>query len=183
MATDHARELNTIVKDFKIGTGAQKINIVGHSKGGLDARVFLANNTYTNNKAVANLIMIGTPNAGSPLAYLNELCAPAVYDIGPGAPDTQVWQNTNTHNYTIAGNWNPPLPLLSLPANCPQQFWLPLEEEGYAALYPFPNDGIVSVSSVESQGYFQNLGHTSDCHSNLLSQAEYKLAQTILLGG
>ena len=38
------------------------MNIVGHSKGGLDARVYLSNGTHD----VANLIMIGAPNAGSP---------------------------------------------------------------------------------------------------------------------
>jgi hypothetical protein len=46
--------------------------MVGHSKGGLDARVYLAKSgTYD----VANLIMIGTPNGGNPLA--NELVAAA----------------------------------------------------------------------------------------------------------
>ena len=47
-------------------TGQDKVNIVGHSKGGLDARVYLADNITRND--VANLIMIGTPNAGSPIA-------------------------------------------------------------------------------------------------------------------
>jgi triacylglycerol esterase/lipase EstA (alpha/beta hydrolase family) len=42
--SDHARELNKIIKDFKNETGAQ-INIVAHSKGGLDARVYLADTT------------------------------------------------------------------------------------------------------------------------------------------
>ena len=34
---DHAKELNKIVNDFKLETGSSKINIVAHSKGGLDA--------------------------------------------------------------------------------------------------------------------------------------------------
>jgi triacylglycerol esterase/lipase EstA (alpha/beta hydrolase family) len=42
-AIDHAKELHKIVQDLKKQTGAQQINIVGHSKGGLDARVYLAN--------------------------------------------------------------------------------------------------------------------------------------------
>ena len=37
---------------------------------------------------VANLIMIGTPNAGSPLVQSGNICAPARYDLKPGAPDT-----------------------------------------------------------------------------------------------
>ena len=44
--------------------------MVGHSKGGLDARVYLAN---SGTHDVANLIMIGTPNGGNPLANENEL--------------------------------------------------------------------------------------------------------------
>jgi hypothetical protein len=37
------------------------------------------------------------------------------------------------------------------------------------------------MSSVESQGYFHNLGHTQDCHSNLLGDKEYALAKPILM--
>jgi triacylglycerol esterase/lipase EstA (alpha/beta hydrolase family) len=54
----------------------KKINIVGHSKGGLDARVFL---DMTDTKDVANLIMIGTPNTGSPAAETNNACTPALF--------------------------------------------------------------------------------------------------------
>jgi triacylglycerol esterase/lipase EstA (alpha/beta hydrolase family) len=57
-AEQHAKELEKRVQDIKQQSGAQKINIVGHSKGGLDARVFL---DITDTKDVANLIMIGTP--------------------------------------------------------------------------------------------------------------------------
>jgi triacylglycerol esterase/lipase EstA (alpha/beta hydrolase family) len=53
---------------------------VGHSKGGLDARIFL---DITDTKDVAILIMIGTPNVGSPAAETNDACAPAVFDLRP----------------------------------------------------------------------------------------------------
>jgi len=175
-AADHAKELNTqvqqILKNTTTGSSPRKVNIVGHSKGGLDARVFLANSTFTNNKAVANLIMIGTPNAGSPIAQSSNICEPAVEDLKPGAADTRVGMNSNTKYYTIAGDWSP-----SLIFNCPQL----LGGVGYSLL-PKPNDGLVPVSSVESQGNFHNLGHTSDCHSNLLGDKEYTLAKPILLG-
>ena len=62
---DHAKELAQIVQEVKSMTGENKVNIIGHSKGGLDARVYLAK---TNTNDVANLIMIGTPNAGGQLA-------------------------------------------------------------------------------------------------------------------
>jgi triacylglycerol lipase len=51
-----------------------------------------------------------------------------------------------------------------------------------ASQLPKPNDGLVSVSSIESQGYFQNLGYTSNCYANLLGDKEYELAKRILPG-
>src|SRR5215211_6280494 len=37
-AADHAKELSNIIGQIKKETGQNKVNIVGHSKGGLDAR-------------------------------------------------------------------------------------------------------------------------------------------------
>ena len=67
---DHANELDTIVqtvKDFARENHimSNQVNIVGHSKGGLDARMYLA---QTGTHDVANLVMIGTPNGGDTLA-------------------------------------------------------------------------------------------------------------------
>ncbi len=170
-AADHANELSKKIGEIKSETGQNRVNIVGHSKGGLDARVYLANRTYN----VANLIMIGTPNAGSPLAQSTNICAPAVYDLKPGAADTLVKMNSNTKYYTIAGNWNPSI------GNCPLSLFWPMEQTGYNNL-PKPNDGLVPVSSVESQGYFHSLGHTNNCHNNLLGEYEYGLSRDILFG-
>ena len=74
-SADHAKELAQIVQNIKSKTGQNQVNIVGYSKGGLDARVYLANDL--SNKDVANLIMIGTPNSGSPIAQSSEICTPA----------------------------------------------------------------------------------------------------------
>ncbi|MGE3859586.1 MAG: esterase/lipase family protein [Nitrososphaeraceae archaeon] len=168
-AAQHAKELSKIIGQIKDKTGQNKVNIVGHSKGGLDARVYLANNT----KDVANLIMIGTPNAGSPLAESSEDCKPAVYDLRPGAAATQVNRNPNTKYYTIASDWN------AEEGNCKITSFLPMEEAGFSKL-PKPNDGMVPLSSVESQDYFINLGHSKSCHSNLMSEYEYGLAKEII---
>jgi triacylglycerol esterase/lipase EstA (alpha/beta hydrolase family) len=62
-AVAHARELWQIVQQVKRLTGQNQVNIVAHSKGGLDSRVYLANSGRAD---VANLIMIGTPDAGDP---------------------------------------------------------------------------------------------------------------------
>ena len=169
-AADHAKELSNIIGQIKKETGQNKVNIVGHSKGGLDARVYLANNTQD----VANLIMIGTPNAGSPLAQTSEICTPAVYDLRPGSAATEVKMNPNTKYYTIAGDWNPES------GNCQLTPFLPMEQSGFSNL-PKPNDGIVPLSSVESQDYFISLGHSKSCHSNLMSEYEYGLAKGVIV--
>ena len=138
-AAEHAKELANIIGQIKKETGQIKMNIIGHSKGGLDARVYLANNTHD----VANLIMIGTPNAGSPLAELSNIGAPSVYDLRPGAAAIEVKMNPNTKYYTIAGDWNPES------ENCQLILFLHFEQSGFSSL-PIPNDGIVPLSSVQS---------------------------------
>ena len=60
------------------------------------------------NGDVANLVMIGTPNAGSELADLIDARSPlklAVYDLLTTVPVTQVENNPNTEYHTIASNW------------------------------------------------------------------------------
>jgi len=171
-AAEHAKELSKIIGQIKDETGQNKVNIVGHSKGGLDARVYLANNT----KDVANLIMIGTPNAGSPIAQESEVCTPAVYDLRPGAAATEVKMNPNTKYYTIAGEWDPKS------GNCQPSLFTPMEQSSSSTL-PKPNDGMVPLSSVESQEYFINLGHSKSCHTNLMSDYEYGLAKKVIVEG
>jgi uncharacterized alpha/beta hydrolase family protein len=170
-SAEHAIELAKIIRQTKDKTGQNKMNIVGHSKGGLDARVYMANNT----KDVANLVMIGTPNAGSPIAQSSEVCTPAVYDLRPGAAATEVKMNPNTKYYTIAGEWDPKS------GNCQ----LTLLTNGTIGIFtlPKPNDGMVPLSSVESQDYFINLGHSKSCPTNLMSDYEYGLAKEVIVEG
>jgi hypothetical protein len=136
--------------------------------------MYLGNSTQD----VANLIMIGTPDAGSPLAVNNDVCAPAVYGLKPGAQDTRLKVNPNTKYYTIAGDWNPDT------RNCDLSLSSPIQQVGYDSL-PKPNDGndgMVPLSSVESLEYSDSLGHSKSCHSNLLSEYEYGLAKDVLMG-
>jgi uncharacterized alpha/beta hydrolase family protein len=158
-AKQHAVELEKRVQDVKGQSGSKKINIVGHSKGGLDARVFL---DITDTKDIANLIMIGTPNAGSLVAETNNACSPAIYDLRPGANATQAVINPNTKYYTIAGDW------------------MPLTQGNL--MIPGNDDGLVPVESVESQQYFQSLGRTEHGHAELLSEKEYQMSKDVLIG-
>ena len=157
-ALAHALELGKRIDEISRSNPSGQVNIVGHSKGGIDARVYLANGT----QSVANLIMIGTPNNGTPMAERTSLCAPAVWDVLPEANATKVGSNPNTKYYTIAGDW--------------------AKEVGGNPLIPGPDDGLVPVSSAESGGNFQSLGRTGHAHMELLGEEEYNLARDVLLG-
>lgn len=155
-AVGHAREIGEIVQLVKRETGSDRVNIVGHSKGGIDARVFLANGT----KDVENLVMIGTPNQGTPLAEFTNVCSPAILDVLPGANATKAKMNPNTNYWTIAGDWQH-------------------EIEGNPVLHGI-DDGQVQVNSVESESYFQSLGRTDHHHLQLMGEEEYDLAYIVL---
>jgi pimeloyl-ACP methyl ester carboxylesterase len=199
----HAQQLDTIVQRFKTETRADKINVVAHSKGGLDTRLYLANDL--SNDDIANLIMIGTPNLGSPLAtaslafaagsltispmmypYLRAFyCLPALQDLVRGSSATEAEINENTQYYTIAGDWTPsPYYNFFYPffdSNCPQPSWLPLERWTSGFLIFEDDDGIVPLWSAASQ-QFENIGVTDNCHTNLFEiDEEYEIVKEILL--
>jgi uncharacterized alpha/beta hydrolase family protein len=149
-ANDHAKELSQIVQNIISETGQNQVNIVGYSKGGLDARVYLAKDLA--NDDVANLIMIGTPNAGTQMAFTTNECSPAIEDLKPKAQATKAKENTHTKYYTIAGT-----------------------------CFPGIGDGLVSTFSVNSQHYFNSLGTSNACHLDLLGENEYELAYDVLI--
>lgn len=160
---DHANELGSIVEQVKQDTGSEKVNMVGFSKGGLDARVYLEEGGDN----VQNLIMIGTPNGGAPLSYWDVICLPAANDLEFGSDATLAEYNPNTDYYTIYGNW----------------IWYPLGFAVYGHPYiPGSDDGLVPVWSVNSQDYFLNIGYTFDPHSYLQTENEYEIAYPILNG-
>jgi len=202
-AADHAEQLRSIVEGFKIRAQSDTINIVAHSKGGLDARVYLANNPSTDD--VANLIMVGTPNAGSPRAdnrdreeivFANQICEPfsdeAINDLREGAPATRVENNIHTQYHTIAGDWKAffdfctPFPFSPVPFPCiPGDFdcidtpaMVTYQVEGSIEING-PDDGVVPVESVES-GEFNSLDRTDNCHTNLFGNEEFNIAMSIL---
>ena len=195
-SADHAADLDQIVEDFKSRTHAEKINLVAHSKGGLDARVFLANNLA--NEDVANLIMIGTPNRGSPVAdhFVGQgiiVCAPAVYDLLSDSDATKADVNTNTKYHTIASDWTSEyvFPFLPYDANCPALLsWFAYNEWGTIAFQKWvrdqviegPDDGMVPLRSADpSDQILNSLGHTNNCHTNLFTQEELDKALSVLI--
>ena len=153
-AIDHANELGQIIQNTKGSSGQNQVNIVGYSKGGLDARVYLDRNPSSDD--VANLIMIGTLNAGSPFALSTNRCWPAIEDLRRGSPATEAEENIHTKYHTIAGT-------------C-----LPYYAIGLLVIISEPNDGLVGVTSINSQPYFHSLGYSPNCHLYLLGSYRSK---------
>jgi hypothetical protein len=155
-----------------------------NSSGALNAVRNIGLEVFENGEhGLANIIMVGTPNAGSPLADLfvgTDPCRPAIYDLVTSASDTHAAMNPNTNYYTIAGDWDPLtwVPKPTTLFNCE----FDTEGHNYLSSLGFANDGMVPIDSVESKSYFHNLGHTSDCHQGLTDIEEYQLARPILLG-
>ncbi len=179
----HAQELSQIIRDYKLANGVEKINIVAHSKGGLDTRVYLANNPLDN--SVANLIMIGTPNKGSPMAdrdYQDDPCKPAVLDLLTNSSSLNVPKNINTKYYTIAGNWVTqfvPWGWTFIDKNCIEfSYWYVYQSDGRAYL-DGPDDGIVPVWSAQPNEFIP-LDVTDNCHTDLLNRESYDIASGIL---
>jgi hypothetical protein len=89
--TDHAGDLRASADNLQVGIreivsststlnpdGVEKLDIIAHSMGGLVTRAFMTNmhwsaiaNPY--NKEIRRLIMVGTPNYGTPLGAFGEL--------------------------------------------------------------------------------------------------------------
>jgi pimeloyl-ACP methyl ester carboxylesterase len=65
---DTANLLKTKIQKIKSDTGATKVDIIGHSMGGLVARYYIENDGYNND--VDKLIFLNTPHNGSPESYL-----------------------------------------------------------------------------------------------------------------
>lgn len=52
-------------------TGARRVNLIGHSQGGLDARIIISPNGYNRGDSVASLTTIATPHRGVPIPLLD----------------------------------------------------------------------------------------------------------------
>ena len=63
-----ARSLNTFADGVRAQTGAAKVDLVGHSQGGLVARAYVK--SYGGASEVDSLVTLGTPNRGTYVANL-----------------------------------------------------------------------------------------------------------------
>lgn len=62
---DNARDIRDKISEILIENNCEKVNIIAHSKGGLDARYMIS--AYSMGDKVASLTLLGVPNLGSEL--------------------------------------------------------------------------------------------------------------------
>lgn len=67
---ENAERLSRIIDRLTRRYGVDKINLLGHSKGGLDSRGYISDNNLNDDDDVAALITLATPHHGSALADL-----------------------------------------------------------------------------------------------------------------
>jgi pimeloyl-ACP methyl ester carboxylesterase len=106
---ENAAVLGEYIANVKKATGAQQVDLVSHSMGGLIARYYI--DRVMSDRDVAQLIMIGSPMAGTDCADLPAalgLYLPASLEIRPGYV-TDIFNRQVTHRHgvpfhALAGN-------------------------------------------------------------------------------
>lgn len=152
---DNAGEIAAAVEKAKDRWGVDKVNLVTHSKGGLDSRQYVETAD-----TVETVVMLGTPNAGSPLADLVQAALVAVSPSGSivvnalaGAAGVQLTRpymalyNSN-HDYNDKVSYN------ALAGQYDPQCFFCITK--VLTWIVGPGDTIVPVSSVHSLPYTRN---------------------------
>lgn len=160
---NNAQKIANEVSAAKARFGVDKVIMIGHSKGGLDSRHYIESN-----QDVEQLIQLGTPNAGSPLADVAQ--AGAIYFLGlPAAiivnalagPAGVQLTTPYMAAYNAAHGFNPDCSYTALAGNY---------DPGSCGFFDFgchvdqvllgitgPGDTIVPIWSVHALGYTQNM--------------------------
>lgn len=151
----HATELKGFINKITNHTGSDQVNIVAHSKGGLDARSYISQNP----DKVSNLIMIGTPNLGTYASYME--VTPCMFgsmagraDMEPDSAAIRSPDHNNTNYYTITGNRSDVCYFVMAMYAC----------------YAFQNDGFVTTESATA--HYRSLGTFAHNHTELLTEKD-----------
>jgi hypothetical protein len=190
---NNAGKIGGEVADVKDRFGVDKVVLVAHSKGGLDSRHYVENHDD-----VEQVVQIGTPNAGSPLAdklqvtsavalglpvtaLVNALAGPAGVQLTtPYMATYNLFHGSNAKvRYTaLAGDYDPDCFFLN-------PFCRPIPRL-FQALTGSPSDTVVPVSSVHTLGYtldrtFSTSGSNEDAtHACLFGFSSCELASQAL---
>jgi|GEM_PF-1129717 len=174
------------VTTLKRQWGVDKINIVAHSKGGLDSRDYIENNKHQ----VDRLVQIASPNAGSPIADIIHQVTkhiPGLQSLlNKWAPIEVVLTTTYMKEYNkehghddsvrytaIAGVWHPG--------------WFEISLKRLLNFIVGKGDTLVARSSVHALPYTQNFsyetwGNDGATHTKLTSQFFVYSTTAALLG-
>lgn len=106
--SNNASELRQAIDRITAATGAKEIDVVAHSMGGLDTRLYLDQG----NEKVDKLVMIGTPNHGSVLADIEMTFRNLGLPLLPPTDDALVRQAL-TDLSEVRGDNNPTLAQLN----------------------------------------------------------------------
>jgi hypothetical protein len=156
----NALQLATQVPMLRRRWGVDSLNILAHSKGGLDSRQYVENID-----GVPTLFQIGSPNGGTPLADLARIIA-RYFNLGgfvdflaPGLRDLTV-DNMTTYN-RFHGH-NPRTQYVSLAGDYKLScFFCFVPNGALSLLFGGANDVVVSVSSVHRLFYAQHITYRS----------------------
>ena len=158
----NAGKIGTKIAALQEQWGVDQVNIVAHSKGGLDAREYVENHD-----TVGKLIQIGTPNGGSPLADVIQEGAVAALGLGNTILlDTFLTPAglQLTTPYMALYNWthgyNPDVQYVSLAGNYTPDGHDPLRQV-LCAIAGKDSDTIVPVWSVHDLDYATHLEFSS----------------------
>lgn len=150
----NATDIAAAADAMKSKYGVDKINIVSHSKGGIDSREYAEYNDSVN-----RLLQIGTPNGGSPLADAIQI---GVAGLGAIVGGVTTWGLANrlsgpaglelTTAHMLYYNWahslNPKTEYLAIAGN--YSTGSSFQDAFLRGLYGGANDAIVPLSSVYS---------------------------------
>lgn len=184
----NSKELRSAIDQIVRATGALEIDVVAHSKGGLDNRAYIDEGS----EKVKKFVIVGTPNHGSVLAdvelHLRELGVP----LYPKTDDGEVRQALNDLREDRVGKNGPNNPLLhdlnkNWTRQCERADILLISGNGIPTLrskswLTFKGDGVVARSSVEMPNVpMKNVKSTN--HFGLRSNPEVLTAAANFLVG
>ena len=146
----YANELSNYISWVKGITHVTKVDLVCHSMGGLAARCYIEK-AYHND--VRNLVMIGTPNHGTPLAAFSLI--PGLGNLIGGTAGIEMIPHSGfLNNLNYGSPWTTSGTDITIAtidynaiAGTYHRWYVP-----WAYLVPRPNDEIVSVDSVAMSG-------------------------------
>lgn len=185
---NNARKISARVNTLRQRWGVNKVNLLAHSKGGLDSRHYVEDND-----TVTKLVQLGTPNAGSPLADTVQRGAIALVGVvGTAIIDSLAgpasYQLTTPYMgvYNRFHGSNPNVQYTSLAGDYRFGGW-GVKDFFVRNFYGGPSDTVVPVWSVHALGYAAHMRYRSEGgnkqaqHTSLTGSSDiYRLMSPLL---